>query len=91
MTSNETAFYCGWSLFPLKVTYRHINTKIILVATNQLFQVNGLGGHSLSTYAKFNEKLIFLTPSYAHVRVHVRGVEIIVFRKILRTYLMDGP
>ena len=35
------------------------------------------GGHPLSTYAKFSEKLTFL--------------EMLVFRKILRTYLMDGP
>ena len=34
-------------------------------------------GHPLSTYAKFSEKPI-------------RGLEMLVFRKILRTYLMDG-
>ena len=43
---------------------------------------NGHWGHPLSTYAKFSEKLTFLTPWYAHVQV---------FRKILRTYWMDGP
>ena len=42
-------------------------------------------------YAKFSEKLLFLTPSYAHVRVRIRGLEMLVFRKILRTYLMDDP
>ena len=41
-------------------------------------------------YAKFSEKLLFLTPSYAHVRVRIRGLEMLV-RKILRTYLMDDP
>ena len=45
----------------------------------------------LSTYAKFSEKLTFLTPWYAHVRVHTRGLEMLAFRKILRTYLMDNP
>ena len=31
--------------------------------------VNGIhGDHLFSTYAKFSEKLIFLTPRYAHVR-----------------------
>ena len=40
--------------------------------------------HSFSTYAKFSEKLTFLTPWYA-VRVRIRGQEILVFRKILRT------
>ena len=48
-------------------------------------------GHSLSTYAKVSEKLTFLTPQYAHVRVRIRGLEMFVFRNILRTYLMDDP
>ena len=30
-------------------------------------------GHPLSTYAKFSEKLTFLTPRYGHVRVRIRG------------------
>ena len=47
--------------------------------------------HSLSTYAKFSVKLTFLTPWYAHVRVRVRGSEMLVFRKILRTYEMNDP
>ena len=47
--------------------------------------------HPLSTYAKFSEKLAFLTPWYAHVRVRIRELEMLVFRKILRTYLMDEP
>ena len=42
-------------------------------------------------YAKFFEKLSFLTPSYAHVRVRIRELEMLVSRKILRTYLMDDP
>ena len=29
--------------------------------------------HSFSTYAKFSEKLTFLTPRYTHVRVRIRG------------------
>ena len=48
-------------------------------------------GHPLSTYAKFSEKLTFPTPWYAHVRVRIRGLEILAFRKILRTYLIDDP
>ena len=47
--------------------------------------------HPLNTYAKFSEKLTFLTPWYAHVRARIRGSEMLVFRKILRTYLMDEP
>ena len=30
-------------------------------------------GHLFSTYAKFSEKLLFRTPRYAHVRMHIRG------------------
>ena len=29
--------------------------------------------YSFTTYAKFSEKLTFLTPRYAHVRVRIRG------------------
>ena len=36
------------------------------------------------TYANFSEKLTFLNP-------RIRGVEMLVFRKILRKYLMDDP
>ena len=54
-----------------------------------LYTVN-VRGYPLSTYAKFSEKLTFLTPWYAHVRVRIMSLEILVFRKILRTYLMDG-
>ena len=42
-----------------------------------------VGGHPLSTYAKFSEKLTFLTPWYVHVRVRIRGLEMLVFRKIV--------
>ena len=48
-------------------------------------------GHPLSRYAKSSEKLTFLTPWYAHVRVRIKGLEMSAFRKILRTYLMDDP
>ena len=48
-------------------------------------------GHLLSAFAKFSEKLTFLTPWYAHVRVRIRELKMVVFRKSLRTYLMDGP
>ena len=47
--------------------------------------------HSFSTYAKFSEKLSFLTPRYAHVHVRMRGYEMMVFRKILDTYYMNDP
>ena len=48
-------------------------------------------GHPLSTYATNPKKLTFLTPRYAYVRVRIKELQMLVFRKILRTYLMDGP
>ena len=32
-----------------------------------------VGDQSFSTYARFSEKLIFLTPLYAHVRLRIMG------------------
>ena len=40
---------------------------------NVMTNVIHLRDQSLSTYAEFSEKLTFLTPQYAHVRVHVRA------------------
>ena len=48
-------------------------------------------GHPLSTYSKFSEKLTFLNHWYAHMRVRIRGLEMLVFRKNLGTYLMYDP
>ena len=51
-------------------------------------------GRQLSTYAKFSEKLTFLTPCDINGLVSIlyrRGLEMLVFRKILRMYLMDDP
>ena len=47
-----------------------------------------LRGHPLSTYAKFSEKITFLPPVYAHVRLRIRRLEMLVFRKTLHTCLM---
>ena len=66
------------------------NPLVCSSALNAAFQTLHRG-HPLSAYTKFSEKLIFLTPWYAHVHVGIRGLEMLVFRKILRTYLMDGP
>ena len=40
----------------------------------------GLNDSSFSTYSKFSEKL-----NISNVRVHIRGLEILLFRKMLRT------
>ena len=42
-----------------------------------------VSGHPLSTYAKFSEKLTFLITRNAHERVRIRGLEMLVFGKIL--------
>ena len=41
--------------------------------------------HPFSMYAKFSEKLAFLTLCYVHVRMHIREQEMTVFQKGLRT------
>ena len=38
--------------------------------------------HPFSTPAKFSEKLTFLIPWYAQIRVRIRGLEMLVSRKI---------
>ena len=40
----------------------------------------GLNDSSFSSYSKFSEKL-----NISNVRVHIRGLEILLFRKMLRT------
>ena len=47
--------------------------------------------HPLSAYAKFSKKLTFPTPWYAHARVLIWGLEMLIFWKILRNYLIDDP
>ena len=42
--------------------------------------------HSFSTFANLFEKLIILTSWFANVDTRIRGQEMLVFRKILRTY-----
>ena len=44
--------------------------------------------HPLSMYAKSSEKLTFLTPG-TRIRVCIRELEMLVFRKNLCTHLMD--
>ena len=48
---------------------------------------NDLRDYPFSTYAKFTEKLTFLTPWCAHERVCAyQGITDVSFRKILRKY-----
>ena len=50
---------------------------------------NPLVGRPLSTYRKFYENLTFLTPWYAHVRVRIRGLEMLIFSENF-PYLLNG-
>ena len=34
---------------------------------------------------------VFIWSVYSHVRVRIKGLEMLVFRKMLRTHLMDLP
>ena len=61
----------------------------IKMFTNNIPRKIGSWVHPFSTYTKFSEKLTFLAPWYARPRVGISGSEMLVFRKILRTYLMD--
>ena len=50
-----------------------------------------LGQGSSIKYVRKIYRKAFLTPWYIHVRVRIRGLEMLAFRKILRMYLMIGP
>ena len=54
------------------VLYRFYKTKVSAIE---------VWGHPFSTYAKFSEKLTFLTPWYAYVRVRIRGNKMLFFGK----------
>ena len=54
----------------------NINLKIFKLELNGKIQVRN---HPFSAYAKCSEKLTFLTPWYAHVRMRIRGLEMLVF------------
>ena len=42
--------------------------------------------HSFSMFVTFSEKLAFLTPWYAHARVHIKRLEMLIFWEILQSY-----
>ena len=48
-------------------------------------------GSSIKYVPKVFRKPTFLTLRYSHICVRIRGLEMLVFRTILRTYLMDSP
>ena len=78
-------------MFKFRRVFRKVQGRVVM-GRSDILQIEAviskiskvLRSHPLSTYAKFLEKLTFLT-----VRVRIRGLEILVFLKILCTYLMD--
>ena len=46
-----------------------------------VWNLNLVRDHPFSTYAKYSEKLTFLTPLYAHIHAHIRGLEMLAFQK----------
>ena len=48
-------------------------------------------GSSIKYVRRIFRKTNISTRWYAHLRVRIRGLEMLVFRKILCTYLMDDP
>ena len=65
--------------------------KTLFEVPKMSYNKGNIRGHPLSTYANFSVKLTILISWYAHVRVRIKGLEMLVFRDILRTYLMDDP
>ena len=84
-----------WVFLQIIKTTPDIRHDIGYANTYQKFQLwvraHCVRGHPLSMYKQFSKKLTFVTPCYTHVRVRIRGLGTLVFQKILRTYLVDGP
>ena len=49
----------------------------------------GVVGPSIKYVRKIFQKTNISNSQYAHVRVRIRGLDMLVFRKVLRTYLMN--
>ena len=86
-------YRCHIVLLSVEIINLQLIRKLIILVSQAINNewdawLVAIRGHPLSTYAKYSEKLAFLTPWYAHVRVRIRELEIIVFRKSLPTYLM---
>ena len=73
----------------LKVFFCFLVSRILLKLSKYLFLQETSIKDLLSKDAKFSEKLTFLTHSYANECVRIKGKEMLVFRKILRTYLRN--
>ena len=64
------------------VNFEHISYLGSSVCIVNIEQVKA-GWVHFGIFGKFSEKLTFLTIRYVHVRVCIRGYEMLVFRKIL--------
>ena len=69
-----------------KVYYKNIRTMFWFISFWHFQHSHTIIDHSFGTHVKFSQKLTFLTLWSAHVRLRIRGLEILVFRKIFYMY-----
>ena len=88
-TKRINPLHLKWSLDRLIIVAKGFSKSVSLARSLALglLIVFSTKGPSIKYVCKISPKLTFLTPWCAHVRVRIRGLEILVFRKILRTYL----
>ena len=72
--------YLYWNIHFCNLFFTNIVSKEVLCK-----------GSSIKYVHKIFWKTNISNPWYAHVRVCIKGLEMLVFRNILRTYIMDGP
>ena len=86
---------CSWilsikmniSLILTISSFTNVENSQLIYTANRLIGL--CRDHSFCTFTKFSEKITFLTPRYTHICVRIRRLEMLVFRKILRTYYMN--
>ena len=88
LSTNSTENRLKWGLTIFQNNHQRVIMMHWVHGQNRALVIQGSWqwrDHSFSMYAKFPEKITLLTPWYAHVRKRIRELEIMVFRKILRT------
>ena len=87
-------YTCAYVKFSENHYFLSVDTAICVAyqqVSNVSFSENFARDHAFSTCENFSEKLTFLTPWCAPVRVRIRGEEMVALRGILRTYQMNYP
>ena len=68
ITPKEFHLWCWLGVLDTNLVYIHFRWKSAITFNENKAPVDLLRVYPFSTYAKFSEKLAFLTPWYAHVR-----------------------